>query len=83
MLKHLRISQFLGQVLLTKNQRELVKFMRQYTLHTKVPKSIRLDVAKDPFENLHEFQPKSDKIDKLLNTAILDDERFSHAAQAM
>jgi hypothetical protein len=36
--KHIRISQFLGQALLSKNQRELVKFMKQYTMYTKQPK---------------------------------------------
>lgn len=35
----MRISKFLSSFLLTQNQRELVKFMKQYTLITRLPKS--------------------------------------------
>lgn len=37
--KQLRISKFLSSFLLTHNQRELVKFMKQYTLVARLPKA--------------------------------------------
>jgi hypothetical protein len=36
--KQLRISKFMSQVVLTRSQRELVKFLKQYTLLTRVPR---------------------------------------------
>jgi hypothetical protein len=89
--KQLRISKFLASFLLTSNQRELVKFMKQYTLSTRVPKlhragSIVIDtpngeeVKRTPFEDLLDYKPLTNKVDKLLHrgilgeAAILDDE---------
>jgi hypothetical protein len=73
--------------MLTRNQRELVKFMKQYTLITRPPKkgfkSIVVDdvhtpygdenIKKSPFEDLLDYRPDSNKIDRLLHKAILDD----------
>lgn len=39
MVKQLRITKFMSSFLLNRNQRELVKFMHQYTLISRIPTS--------------------------------------------
>lgn len=90
--KQLRISKFMSTFILNNNQRELVKFMKQYTLLTRLPRgrtrtltTTNLNAIEDnsegefteirkasPYEDLLEYNPKVNKIDKLLHEGILD-----------
>lgn len=65
--KQLRISKFMGTFILSNNQRELVKFMKQYTLLTRLPrkktveKSNRLNSMDDfEYEEDHKATPYED-----------------------
>lgn len=84
--KQLRISKFMSSFILTQNQRELVKFMKQYTLITRLPRPSQRaksvaddesttpdDTKRTPFENLLEYKPDSNNIDALLHKGILDE----------
>ena len=80
----MRISKFLSSWILSSNQRELVNFMKQYTLTTRVPKQGPLqgsmvidtpgnETKRTPFEDLLEYKPSTNKVDGLLHKAILDE----------
>lgn len=88
MIKQLRISKFLSSIHLTSNQRELVKFMKQYTLVTRLPPRMHRKYSNDfdnfaqtpgsepdkksPFEDLLEFAPENNNVDYMLCQEILD-----------
>ena len=85
--KQLRISKFMSTFILNNNQRELVKFMKQYTLLTRLPRGRArtmtmtnvnaIESASEnefteirkasPYEDLLEYRPEVNKIDKLLH----------------
>ena len=84
--KQLRISRFMSSVILSANQRELVKFMKPYVLYTKSMKrhsrSIRLESDNNLFsiadrlhpaeEALLDFKPDENEIDGKLYEGIVE-----------
>ena len=88
--KQLRISKFMSSFLLTQNQIELVKFLKSYTLVTKLPKSRTKTLQnvesnsenesnekRTHLDDLRDYHPQTDKIDALLHKQILDEDELN------
>jgi len=79
--KQIRISRFMALLSLNANQREMIKFSRQYVLSSKRKnntKTFQDNVSHtshewNPTEALLDFNPKNDEIDKKLYDNLVDD----------